>query len=137
MFKIENGKLQPIANFLKNARLTGKVSRYRSKVLAEIEAKLMELAKDEQKIVKDSGASINDEGNITDFPDDDSRLLLQKELTDIRFEQTIFNEKIVGQFSALYIAMCEYPEPLAGQDAQAYDDLMAVLEEGGYDEQSD
>lgn len=137
MIKIKNSKLQSIANFLKDAKLAGKVSRYRSKLLADIEAKMMELAKDEQNIVKESGATINDEGNITDFPDDDSRLLLQKELTDIRFEQSIFNEKIVGQFSALYIAMCEYSEPLAGQDAQAYDDLMEVLEEGGYDEQSD
>ncbi|CAK1237462.1 hypothetical protein R54839_PPFHFPJH_00733 [Fructobacillus fructosus] len=137
MIKIKNSKLQSIANFLKDAKLAGKVSRYRSKLLADIEAKMMELAKDEQNIVKESGATINDEGNITDFPDDDSRLLLQKELTDIRFEQSIFNEKIVGQFSVLYIAMCEYSEPLAGQDAQAYDDLMEVLEEGGYDEQSD
>ncbi|CAK1222763.1 hypothetical protein [Fructobacillus fructosus] len=137
MIKIKNSKLQSIANFLKDAKLAGKVSRYRSKLLADIEAKMMELAKDEQNIVKESGATINDKGNITDFPDDDSRLLLQKELTDIRFEQSIFNEKIVGQFSALYIAMCEYSEPLAGQDAQAYDDLMEVLEEGGYDEQSD
>ncbi|MGQ2227092.1 hypothetical protein ACT5YR_07530 [Fructobacillus fructosus] len=137
MIKIKNSKLQSIANFLKDAKLAGKVSRYRSKLLADVEAKMMELAKDEQNIVKESGATINDEGNITDFPDDDSRLLLQKELTNIRFEQSIFNEKIVGQFSALYIAMCEYSEPLAGQDAQAYDDLMEVLEEGGHDEQSD
>ncbi|GAP01911.1 hypothetical protein FFRU_160050 [Fructobacillus fructosus] len=137
MIKIKNSKLQSIANFLKDAKLAGKVSRYRSKLLADIEAKMMELAKDEQNIVKESGATINDEGNITDFPDDDSRLFLQKELTDIRFEQSIFNEKIVGQFFALYIAMCEYSEPLAGKDAQAYDDLMEVLEEGGYDEQSD
>lgn len=137
MIKIKNSKLQSIANFLKDAKLAGKVSRYRSKLLADIESKMMELAEDEQNIVKESGATINDEGNITDFPDDDSRLLLQKELADIRFEQSIFNEKIVGQFSALYIAMCEYSEPLAGQDAQAYDDLMEVLEEGGYDEQSD
>lgn len=137
MIKIRNSKLQSIANFLKDAKLSGKVSRYRSKLLADIEAKMMELAKDEQNIVKESGATINDEGNITDFPDDDSRLLLQKELTDIRFEQSIFNEKIVGQFSALHVAMCEYSEPLAGQNAQAYDDLMEVLEEGGYDEQSD
>jgi hypothetical protein len=137
MIKIENSKLNDIANFLDQAELSGRVSRHRTKLLGSIGEVMVDLAKDEKKIITDNGATIDEKGNIVGFPNDEAQLAAQKELADVKVEKSIFSERVEGQFSGLYHVLDNYDKALAGAEANAYDNLLEALEEGGYSEQND
>lgn len=134
MIKIENSKLNDIAILLDKLELTGRVSRHRTKLLHSISEVLIELANEEKKIVQDNGANIDENGNIIGFSSNESQLSVQQELADMKLEKSIFNERVEGQFKVLYTALDNYEKALAGKEANAYDNLLEALEEGGYSE---
>ncbi|CAK8054111.1 DUF1617 family protein [Eupransor demetentiae] len=134
MIKIKNYQLENVALFLKNAKLTGQVSRYRTRLLKKIVARIQELAEEEANIVTDNNFEVDEKGNIVQKVQtkDAGREMakLNKELTEIKQERSIFEEDTEQEFSKLEGALNEYEEKLAGDEAEAYDILLDAFEEG-------
>ncbi|CAH1853688.1 hypothetical protein [Convivina intestini] len=134
MIKITNIDLNSVNLFLKEAKLSGQVSRFRTRLIKKIDAKVYEIGEEERSIIVDNGAEVKDNGQISGNGSKETFEKISKELTELRQERSIFEEDTEGQFYKLYAELCNYSELIAGEAADGYDKLMDSFEEGGYNE---
>lgn len=135
LIEFENGELVAVGNFLAQAKLKGKASRGRTKLIKLIEEKNKEY-NEERDTVRDPYFQVDDKGekivkdNKYVLKDISKGKDLDKELTDLAeetvgIEFTEYNEKI----KALYDALNNYNYELSNADAAIYDLLLDKLEE--------
>ncbi|EJF01098.1 DUF1617 family protein [Liquorilactobacillus mali] len=135
LIEFENGELVAIGNFLAQAKLKGKASRGRTKLIKLIEDKNKEY-NEERDTVRDPYFQVDEKGekivkdNKYVLKDTSKGKELDKELADLAeetvgIEFTEYNEKI----KALYDALDNYNYELSNADAVIYDLLLDKLEE--------
>ncbi|MFT8584828.1 DUF1617 family protein [Liquorilactobacillus hordei] len=135
LIEFENGELVAVGNFLAQAKLKGKASRGRTKLIKLIEEKNKEY-NEERDTVRDPYFQVDDNGekivkdNKYVLKDTSKGKDLDKELADLAeetvgIEFTEYNEKI----KALYDALNNYNYELSNADAVIYDLLLDKLEE--------
>lgn len=135
LIEFENGELVAVGNFLAQAKLKGKASRGRTKLIKLIEEKNKEY-NEERDTVRDPYFQVDEKGekivkdNKYILKDESKGKELDKELADLAketvgIEFTEYNEKI----KALYDALNNYNYELSDADAVIYDLLLDKLEE--------
>lgn len=135
LIEFKNGELVAVGNFLAQAKLKGKASRGRTKLIKLIEDKNKEY-NEERDTVRDPYFQVDEKGEkiIKDnkyvLKDESKGKELDKELADLAeetvgIEFTEYNEKI----KALYDALDNYNYELSNADAVIYDLLLDKLEE--------
>ncbi|MDN2452517.1 DUF1617 family protein [Lactobacillus sp. UCMA15818] len=135
LIEFENGELVAVGNFLAQAKLKGKASRGRTKLIKSIEDKNKEY-NDEINTVRDPYFQVDEKGekivkdNKYILKDESKGKELDKELADLAeetvgIEFTEYSEKI----KALYEALNNYNYELSNADAVIYDLLLDKLEE--------
>ncbi|MCP0885924.1 DUF1617 family protein [Ligilactobacillus sp. WILCCON 0076] len=134
LIEFKNADLVPVGNFLAQAKLKGKASRGRTKLIKLLEDKNKEYNEDREEI-RDPYFAKDDEGKS--IVKDDKYVLkdetkaddLNKELIDLanensKIEFTEYSEK----FKALYEALNNYDYELSNADAVLYDLVLDQLE---------
>ncbi|MDN7144451.1 DUF1617 family protein [Liquorilactobacillus mali] len=135
LIEFKNGELVAVGNFLAQAKLKGKASRGRTKLIKLIEDKNKEY-NEERDTVRDPYFQVDEKGekivkdNKYILKDESKGKELDKELADLAeetvgIEFTEYNEKI----KALYDALNNYNYELSNADAVIYDLLLDKLEE--------
>lgn len=133
--KFKNGDLASIQEFLSGARLSGKASRGRSKLIKLITAKEKELQEDFDEtrkpfILLDENGNPIIENQGVKFKDETARQKATNEMIILLDEEAVIN---VTEYEAklvnLYDALADYPHELDGKQAAGYDVLLDQLEE--------
>lgn len=132
--KFKNGDLASIRKFLSDARLSGKASRGRSKLLKLLAKKEQELnddLKDVRKpylILDDNGEPLIENNNVK-FKDEEAREKATADIVELFDEKAVIDiTEYQDKLHALYDALNGYEYDLSGDDANAYDLLLDELE---------
>ncbi len=133
MMKFKNSELVAVSQFLKNAELTPKVSRVRTKLRKCIQSKIDELYKDEIELVEKYGER-DDKGELVEK--DGSFSLVAKTAIEYHQEKNILLEEevsinvdeLTSKLSLLLEAFDNSEEKVSGSDAEILDLIMDKLE---------
>ena len=133
MMKFKNSELVAVSQFLKNAELTPKVSRVRTKLRKCIQSKIDELYKDEIELVEKFGER-DDKGELVEK--DGSFSLVAKTAIEYHQEKNILLEEevsinvdeLTSKLSLLLEAFDNSEEKVSGSDAEILDLIMDKLE---------
>ena len=131
--KIKNSELVAVSQFLKNAELTPKMSRVRTKLRKCIQSKIDELYKDEIELVEKFGER-DDKGELVEK--DGSFSLVAKTAIEYHQEKNILLEEevsinvdeLTSKLSLLLEAFDNSEEKVSGSDAEILDLIMDKLE---------
>lgn len=133
MMKFINSELVAVSQFLKNAELTPKVSRVRTKLRKCIQSKIDELYKDEIELVEKYGER-DDEGELIEK--DGSFSLVAKTAIEYHQEKNILLEEevninvdeLTSKLSLLLEAFDNSETKVSGSEAEILDLIMEKLE---------
>ena len=133
MMKFKNSELVAVSQFLKNAELTPKMSRVRTKLRKCIQSKIDELYKDEIELVEKYGER-DDKGELVEK--DGSFSLVAKTAIEYHQEKNILLEEevsinvdeLTSKLSLLLEAFDNSEEKVSGSDAEILDLIMDKLE---------
>ena len=133
MMKFKNSELVAVSQFLKNAELTPKMSRVRTKLRKCIQSKIDELYKDEIELVEKFGER-DDKGELVEK--DGSFSLVAKTAIEYHQEKNILLEEevsinvdeLTSKLSLLLEAFDNSEEKVSGSDAEILDLIMDKLE---------
>lgn len=133
--RIPNAELGPILHLLEDMALTGAQSRARTKVATMIAAALESLAASEYQLVTEHAASTDDgrpdiaEDGTIRFPTPEASQAFLAARAELLAEQAELSGQTYQTMApTLYQALTDWPEPLSGQQARAYDQLCDALE---------
>lgn len=130
-------KIKNIDTFKINAFLTSidkmpaKQSRARTKLSNELTKISDEYVASQKQLVEEMGGAIDENLKISFSADNlEAKKIVDKNLFELAFEETIVQEKFVGQYETLKLFFDEYDEEITASHAYAYDKLLDLLEEG-------
>lgn len=134
MFKLANGSIVNVANFLSQLKLKSRASRARTVLISRLAAKEDENKKvitdiQQRHVKMRDGEPEADENGAMVFHSDESKQAYIDEMNEFYNEKTTVDvADITSNLEALYHALDEYDEVLSGQDAAIYDIVCSQLE---------
>ena len=132
--KLENKMIVPVFQFLQEAVLTGNSTRGRNQFMKRLEEKskdfndaLTEIRKEYFKVDKE-GELVVENGNFV-FKDSINKKELEEKIKALNEEELeIHFGEYSMKYNALFEALDNYDQPLSGQDALGYNELMDAYE---------
>lgn len=137
--KLENQMIIPVFQFLQGATLVGKATRGRNQFLKRLEEKnkefneaLTEIRKEYFVVEKDGELKVDADKFV--FKDEVKKDETKKREMNVKIKE--LNEEVVeihfGEYSMKYTALFDaldvYDQPLSGQEALGYNELMDAYE---------
>lgn len=127
--KIKNLELFPLINFLEKVDMSAKASRARTKLVKRLRSWGDEYTESQKQIVLENGGTVDENGNILFTEHQENIPKTSAERKELSLETVNVSEDFDGQYNSLKMFFENWDGVVSAVDAQAFDNLLDILED--------